>query len=95
MHAPPLQFVEQQSELRVHAFPSVVQVPPASRAQWWVPSQVPVQQSVFAAQAAPVVVHFVEHVPATQENEQHSVESVQLLPSVTQPPEKVHRPESQ
>lgn len=87
MQRPPLQLVEQQSELREQESPSVLQalVPEGAGIAWQVVEQSPVQHWAAVVQALVVEVQAVsEQRPPTQLTEQHSLELTQAAPGVLQ-----------
>jgi len=84
MHFPPWQLVEQQSAASVHASPSVLQAL-APGSGWQVVLQRPVQHSVPAPQAVPVLLQAVlPQTPPVQESVQHSPGSAQAAPATLQ-----------
>ena len=85
MHAPPLQFFEQQSLFWVHELLSVVQLPLATGAHEPL-AQSPLQQSLACLQLEPFCVQAAPHLPPTQLRPQHCTDEVQAPPLATQLP---------
>jgi hypothetical protein len=85
MHAPPLQFFEQQSLFWVHELLSVVQLPLATGAHEPL-AQSPLQQSLACLQLEPFCVQAAPHLPPTQLRPQHCTDEVQVAPWARQPP---------
>lgn len=82
-HLPPVHSREQQSLAPAQGFPADLQLAPVLVQVPFV--QTPLQHAPAAEHACPSAVQaFVEHLPLTQESEQQSVPTEQLVPSTLQ-----------